>query len=197
MDVEISEEPLTALREHGRIATSFEVRELLEVSVQGLGGLVMTERPAVPSYRKDYDADNGGPQEWPRQFDLSSWGLLAARVAGRHVAGAVIAFDTPTVNLLEGRDDLAVLWDIRVAPEMRGQGVGRALFAAAEQWARARGCRWLQAETQNINVPACRFYARQGCTLRAIHRFAYPDLPEEVMLLWWKPLAQSVGGAAK
>jgi hypothetical protein len=28
-----------------------------------------------------------------------------------------------------------------------------------------------------------------GCTLGAIERFAYPGLPGEVQLLWWKALA--------
>ena len=36
--------------------------------------------------------------------------------------------------------------------------------------------------------PACRFYAKQGCELAAIHRFAYPELPNEVQLLWYKDL---------
>jgi hypothetical protein len=49
-----------------------------------------------------------------------------------------------------------------------------------------RGCRRLKVETQNTNVPACRLYASQGCTLGAIHRFAYPELPEEIQLLWYK-----------
>ena len=31
--------------------------------------------------------------------------------------------------------------------------------------------------TQNINVPACRFYMKQGCVPGAIDRFAYPDFP--------------------
>jgi hypothetical protein len=43
-------------------------------------------------------------------------------------------------------------------------------------------------ETQNINVPACRFYARMRCTLGAIHRYAYPDLPGEAQLLWYRTL---------
>jgi GNAT superfamily N-acetyltransferase len=90
--------------------------------------------------------------------------------------------------MLEGRRDLAVLWDLRVAPEARGQGVGAALFQAAEAWAAARGCRQMKVETQNVNVPACRFYASQGCVLGAIHRFAYPELPHEVQLLWYRDL---------
>jgi ribosomal protein S18 acetylase RimI-like enzyme len=91
--------------------------------------------------------------------------------------------------MLEGRDNLAVLWDIRVAPEARGQGVGSALFRSAEEWAKARGCRQLKVETQNINVAACRFYARQGCVLIRVDRHAYPELPEETQLLWYKVLS--------
>jgi GNAT superfamily N-acetyltransferase len=90
--------------------------------------------------------------------------------------------------MLEGRDDIALLWDIRVAPTARRRGVGAALFRAAEAWARARGAAWLKVETQNVNAPACRFYVRQGCTLGAVHRFAYPALPDEVQLLWYKRL---------
>jgi GNAT superfamily N-acetyltransferase len=90
--------------------------------------------------------------------------------------------------MLEDRRDVAVLWDIRVAAEVRGQRVGTALFDAAEKWAVTHGCQRLKGETQNINVPACRFYAKQRCELGAIHRFAYPDLPNETQLLWYKNL---------
>ena len=91
--------------------------------------------------------------------------------------------------MLEGRRDLAVLWDIRVDPQTRGLGVGSALFRAAERWARTRGCRTLKIETQNTNVPACTFYARQGCILKEIKRSAYPQLPDEIQMLWYKTLA--------
>ena len=86
------------------------------------------------------------------------------------------------------RDDLTVLWDIRVREDVRGRGIGTQLFASAAAWARDRGYRQLGIETQNVNVPACRFYARQGCRLGAIHRFGYagrPDVAHEAMLLWY------------
>jgi phage shock protein A len=108
---------------------------------------------------------------------------LREMIAGPKVEDAFSRFE-----VLERRADLAVLWDLRVAPALRGRGVGAALFRAAEAWALARGASWLKIETQNVNVPACRFYARRGCTLGAIHRFAYPALPEEAQLLWYKPL---------
>jgi len=46
-------------------------------------------------------------------------------------------------------------------------------------------------ETQNINVPACRFYVRMGCALLAINCMAYPELPGEAQLLWCKDLCDS------
>ncbi len=101
----------------------------------------------------------------------------------------MVAWNTPGVDMLEGRDDLAVVWDLRVAPGARGQGIGAALFRAAEQWAIRRGARLLKVETQNVNVAACRFYASRGCTLGAVNRFAYPSLPEETQLIWVKELA--------
>ncbi|MHB1533495.1 MAG: GNAT family N-acetyltransferase [Acidimicrobiales bacterium] len=113
---------------------------------------------------------------------------MAAYDGDRRVGGAVIAFQSAEVWLLEGRADLAALWDLRVLPEIRNRGVGSQLFHAVEAWARARGCRQLMIETQNINVPASRFYRRMSCTLGGINRFAYPARPHETQLLWFKDL---------
>jgi GNAT superfamily N-acetyltransferase len=189
VNVEVREEPIAALAEHARVPIAFTVESLLEVSTVevGLGGLALRERALRPARVKDYDALDG-PLRWPRRFDVSRWGLLGAHDGVRRVGGAVIAFDTPALDLLEGRRDLAFLWDIRVAPEQRGRGVGRALLAAVEAWAGVRACRRLGVETQNVNVPACRFYARAGFELGAVRRYAYPELPDEVQLLWYKAL---------
>jgi hypothetical protein len=46
-------------------------------------------------------------------------------------------------------------------------------------------------ETQNINVVACRFYARQGCALRTVNHMAYAEFPNEVQLLWYKDLSHT------
>lgn len=189
--MEIIEESIVAAAELSRIPISFEVVSVFDVSAPegGLGGLILSERRLDAPYVKDYDTAEGeNPTEWAGRFDVSNWGLIGAHSNGVRVGGAVVAFDTPGVNMLEGRRDLAVLWDIRVLPEARVRGVGSALFRAAEAWAAARGCGQLKIETQNINVPACRFYARQGCVLGAINRFAYRQLPDEVQLLWYKTL---------
>ena len=184
-----------SLATHAGVSIAFEVDRVLDVTAPygGLGWFVLVERRLAVPYRKDYDAHDGGPADWPRRFDLTNWGLFAAHDGGTLVGAASVAFDTPGVDMLEGRRDLAVLWDLRVAPEARGRGVGTALFRAAEAWAAARGCRHLKVETQSVNVPACRFYARAECVLGAVHRFAYSDLPDEAQLLWYKALTPPAG----
>lgn len=188
MDITVSKEPMSALDAYSRIPMSFEVTEVLELTVHGgFGGFTLSQRKLDTPYVKDYDAVDG-PLEWPQLFDVSNWQLFSAQLEGTRVGGAAVAFNSPGLIMLEGRNDLAVLWDIRVRPEARRQGVGSALFRAAETWSRERGCRRLKIETQNVNLPACRFYLRHGCTLGGIHRFIYPEFPNEVQLLWYKDL---------
>ena len=191
MTIEFAEEPIAAIPEYARVPIIFTVDRVFGVANRDddSGRFALSELRIDAPYEKDYDAVAGeGPSQWALRFDLSNWALFTARFARRIVGGATVAFDTPGLTMLEGRRDLAALWDIRVAPEFRRQGVGSALFERVEVWSKLHGCRQLKIETQNTNVPACRFYERQGCQLRAIHRAVYPDLPEEIQLLWYKDL---------
>jgi GNAT superfamily N-acetyltransferase len=191
VDLRIKEEPIERLSEHAQISIAFLVERIFVVSSpnSGLGGIRLTEATVEKPWAKDYDAIKGeGPTRWAKRFDVSNWGLLGAYEAERRIGGAVIAFNTAEIQMIERQRDIAVLWDLRVQPDRRSAGVGSALFRAAETWSKRRGCRVLKIETQNTNVPACRFYARMGCTLGAINQFAYPDLPDETQLLWLKQL---------
>jgi ribosomal protein S18 acetylase RimI-like enzyme len=188
--IDVVEESAAILPEYGHVPIAFWVRSRFRVELVcgGLGGLVLVEEQVDP-YLKDYDAIGGeGPAYWLETFDLSRWGVLSAFEDSQRIGGAVVAWNTPAVNMLEGRDDLAVLWDLRVHPEHRGRGIGRQLFDCAVAWARERRCRCFKVETQNINVPACRFYAQQGCELGAINLHAYGDASNEVQLLWYLDL---------
>ena len=191
MTLVVTEDPMAALPEYARVPIIFTVDRVLDVTSRddGRAGFVLSERRLEVPYEKDYDAIAGeGPLQWGRRFDLSKWALFTARLANRIVGGAAVAFDTPGLTMLEGRRDLAVLWDIRVAPDARRQGVGSALFRRAETWAQRQGCRQLKIETQNTNARACRFYERQGCRLKTIDRAAYREFPDEIQLLWYKDL---------
>ena len=197
MSWHIVEQPLSQFTEHASVPISFQVISRLDVSAieSGLSGLAMREQIVERPYIKDYDDDaEEGPEHWCERWDLSKWVILAAFYGEKRVGGAVLAFDTDNLDMLEGRKDLMVLWDLRVHPEHRRQGVGGRLFRASEDWALARSCLQIKVETQNINVAACRFYANQGCVLRASHRFAYPKFPDEVQLLWYKDLTTTDKG---
>lgn len=191
--VEVIDEPLSALVSHARTPIAFTVESVFDVHDQPDGRVELVARVIDVPYVKDYDAIEP-PAQWAERFDLTHWGLLGAYRHGIRVGGAVIAFDTPGLDMLEARSDLAVLWDLRVAPEARRLGVGHALFSAAEGWARAKGCTELKVETQITNVPACRLYAAEGCELRVAKRGAYETLPDEIQLLWYKPLPRSALG---
>jgi GNAT superfamily N-acetyltransferase len=196
MSLEMRPEAVTpgTLGEHARTSIAFTVDRILTPALAGggLGGISLTETPVAAPYVKDYDAEEGeGPARWAERFDISNWGMIGAYRDGMRIGGAVLAFRTPQLYMLGGRDDVTVIWDLRVAPAHRGTGAGSALFQAAERWAGARGCGWLKIETQNVNVAACRFYRKLGAVLGGINRFAYPDLPAEVQLLWWKALPRT------
>ncbi len=187
MGIKILEETIDALKDYSRVPIAFLVERRFRVEPvdHGLGGFLLVEEKVEPPYVKDYDSDKGeGPMRWRKRWNIEHWGVLSAFDGERRVGGVVVAYDTEGLFMLEGRKDLAAVWDIRIHPDYRGRGIGSQLFQRAVNWARARGGRHLTAETQNINVPACRFYAKQGCELRAIDRYAYPDHPDEVQLIW-------------
>ncbi|MCK5115589.1 MAG: GNAT family N-acetyltransferase [Candidatus Aegiribacteria sp.] len=192
MNIQIREENSSTLAEYAETPMTFTVDHIFTVKETGFGGIILEEHVVDPPYTKDYDACSGeGPLTWADRWDLSNWVFLSAYSGDKRLGGAAVAWNTPGVFMLEGCRELAVLWDIRIHPEYRGEGVGSYLFKAAENWAIAKGCKYLKIETQNVNVPACLFYQKQGCVLGAINTFAYPDLPGEICLMWYKDLTSN------
>ena len=192
MSIEIRECGPEVLERYGRIPMRFRVESVLRVEPVdgGLGGLRLIEEAVAEPTVKDYDEDED-VRRWARRFDVTNWGFFVAVDGEALVGGAAVAFRSPKVQMLDGRTDLAVLWDLRVHPDWRRRGVGSRLFERVAAWARARGCRQLKIETQNVNVPACRFYASRGCRLGAIDRDGYagdPRVSHEAMLLWYLDL---------
>ena len=193
MRINIAEITPERLGEYERIPSAFEVKTILEVELVegGLGGMRLYEVPVKP-YIKDYDAGGELPTDWPKRYDVTKWGFFLAKMVGEPVGAAAVAFDTTGVFMLEARRDLAVLWDIRVLPEARGAGI--LLFNHAAGWSKRRGCSQMKIETQNVNVPACRFYQRMGARLGEIHRHGYaatPAVAHEVMLNWYLDLTNN------
>lgn len=105
-------------------------------------------------------APNVFPDLYSRWLRASLTGELARVVLAAGLpAGGKVGLLT-----LGQEDDTATIGLLAVDAAARGRGVGRQLLAAAQQRARAWGCRQLQVSTQRANAPACGFYAACGFT---------------------------------
>lgn len=174
------------LEAYATLPGAFETDKVCKVAVEA-GALVLVEQDLPRTFAKDYDRFED-PRQWPRLFDTSRWALLSAWRGAVRVGGGIVARATLGVDMLEGRSDLAVLWDLRVDRSERRRGVGAALIDRAGTWAREQGCTELKVETQDTNPAACALYGRQGFTLAQASPGAYVELPDEVRLIWRKPL---------
>ena len=117
MRVDIEEEAPSDLLDYSAISTAFLVEKILDFEEVD-DDLRVFERIVEEPFWKDYDALEA-PVTWVKRLDISRWGVLGAFVDNRRVGGALIAFDTSAVEMLEGRKDLAILWDLRVHSEYR------------------------------------------------------------------------------
>jgi len=156
----------------------------------GLGGILFEEIKVEP-YTKNLGAYSM-PSHYRKRHNIGNWGFYMAFDGNKPVGAATIAARTKTVHMLENREDISVLWDLRVIDGYKGRRIGTKLFALAVAWSKARGFRQMKIECQTNNVAACRFYAKQGAVLRAINEYAYihdTDLREyEMQLLWYLDL---------
>ena len=84
--------------------------------------------------------------------------ILIARQAGKAVGMVSLLYTVSTA--LGGR--VALLEDMVVTPDTRGQGVGAQLLAHAIALAKANGCLRITLLTDAVNEAAQRFYQRQG-----------------------------------
>ncbi len=117
-------------------------------------------------------------QDAPEAF-CSSYAVEAARPdeqwAQRLADAAVTDKDLPLLALLDAQPcgqlwckldaadpGLAHLFQMWVAPEARGSGVGRALLLAALDWARRAGAGRVELGVTLSDSPAARLYARHG-----------------------------------
>jgi hypothetical protein len=119
--IEVRHESAVALTEYARIAIAFEVNEVFDVATSLESQFTLTPRHLTVPYVKDYDAIES-PADWSQRFDISKWAFFSAFAEGQRLGGATVACDTAGLDMLEGRTDVAVLWDIRVAAFTRRRG---------------------------------------------------------------------------
>jgi len=179
----IIEEGIEQLAAYATVPIAFEIRSLVNLEeLRTSHGATITEIPTTPRW-KDYD-EHERPAALPARFDMSNWLIASAFEGPRRLGGMIVARDTPGCDMLEGRKDLVVPFDVRVHPAERGRGVGRLLFGYVVAWARTHACVELRVETQDVNVGACRFYRAMGCELHSVIEGAYGPELHEAMIIW-------------
>lgn len=188
MNIKIQQEKLEFLDQYMKIPISFEVNSVYTIipDTTEFFAFELQERKINKPYIKNFDENiSETPLSWGEKWDISNWGLFSAREGETLVGVSAIAWNTNSCNMLKGRTDICVLWDIRVHPDHRRKGIGSKLFETAVKFGKERACKFLKIEAQNNNVSACRFYKKMGCHIGAFDMYAYEKYPEETMLIWY------------
>lgn len=179
------------LKQYDEIPMLVHVKSILKLEKveNGLGGILLKEVP-VEEHIKDLGIYEEA-SKYTEDFDITNWTFFMAFVNETPIGAATVVSKTENVNMLDGRDDMSVLWDIRVDDRYKGQGVGTKLFSMAAEWSKLKGLKQMKIECQNNNVQACKFYHKQGAILGKVDEYAYYDdidTRDEVQLIWYLDL---------
>lgn len=185
--IRIQEVDTSFLEEYDKIPMQFEVKTefRLQRLEQGLGGFLFEETPVV-SYIKDFRKYECAA-EYGKHFDISGWRFYAAFDAEKPIGAITVAGRASDLDMLPEQCNACVLWDIRVEDAYKHMGIGQRLLDAGIAGARADGYTQMVIECQNNNVPACRFYKKQGAQLIKVDTCAYlsdPEIAHEIQLVW-------------
>jgi GNAT superfamily N-acetyltransferase len=177
---------------YAEIDPSYQVTSILMVvpKDRGLGGFKFIEDKIKSPYWKGTDSPEDSPASWPPRQESGEFAAFLAMDGEVILGGAAVLINPAEAFLFERRKALAGLWDIRVQPKRRWTGIGSQLLLYASGWAKKKGCTQLRVECQNVNVAACRFYAKH-CILGGVERYGYaacPDVAHETMLIWYRDL---------
>lgn len=153
---------------------------------RGLGGLILEEVQVEP-YIKDLSIYEHAI-EYENEFDITNWRFYMAFDGDIPVGAMTVAGETEGLDMICGRKDACVLWDIRVADTYKHKGIGQKLLDMGILDAKRDGYRQMIIECQNNNVQACKFYQKQGAVLSKIDMDAYyfdPKIRHEIQFIWY------------
>lgn len=188
MAIAITEDGIGVLEDHERLSIAFEIQSRLCLDSLKAGRFVEI---CVERRLKDYDALER-VSDFARQFDTTNWRVIGAFEGSARVGGVLLAWNTPGLDMLEGRSDLGVMLDVRVSPQHRGRGIGRLIVERAMALSTRQNCSELRVETQDVNVGACRFYSAMGFRLLSVDEQGYGPEVSEAKLIWSRKLTEAV-----
>ena len=152
----------------------------------GLGGFILKEVKVKP-YIKDLSIYERAT-EYEKEFDITNWHFYMAFDGKIPVGAMTVVGKTEGLNMLSGRSDACVLWDIRVVDKYKYKGIGQKLLDMGVAHAKKEGYRQMIIECQNNNVQACKFYQKNGAVLSKIDMYAYyldPEIRDEIQFIWY------------
>ena len=128
----------------------------------------------IEPYEKEIPIDEVDPATFINSEDKV---VFLAEVDGK-LAGQI--------KLITWWNGYAYIDDVIVNPQFRGQGVGKALMAAAIQWSREKRFPGIMLETQDDNVAACKLYDSCGFVLGGFDQYTLKNFkPNETALFWY------------
>ena len=129
----------------------------------------------VKPYEKILDVD---PEDYATFIDNPQKVIFFADVDGKPAG---------QIKLVPWWNKFAYVEELVVDTEFRGKGVGHALITRAIEWAKGQNFPGLTLETQNNNVPACKFYEKCGFVLGGFDLYAFRNLENssEIALYWY------------
>ena len=114
----------------------------------------------LDDFNREYDAPTPGPEVLATRLrGLMDGGNGIALLAGDPAVAVALLTLRPSVSY-DG--PVAVLDELYVVPDLRGQGVGSALLGLAERVVRQRGGELLEINVDGDETPTRRFYERHG-----------------------------------
>lgn len=189
--IEIREVDKTCFHVYDEVSQNVEIKSVYFVKRidGGLGGFVFEEKPVTPRI-KDLSVYERA-MEFEQMFDIQNWRFYMAFDGDIPVGAMTVAGPTKGLDMLNGKTDACVLWDIRVSDNYKHMGIGQKLFSQGADNARLDGYKQMIIECQNNNVIACKFYKKQGALLDKIDMHAYdsePGCENEVQFIWYLEL---------
>lgn len=130
----------------------------LQMHIESLGGLV--HKPLFREEYLPYLLDKVEKQDG-KMF------LAVADGQAIGLASCMIYFGEGDDAFMMDPPKSGYISDPVVAKDMRGQGMGKALIAAAEKYFASKGCDCLELTVFAPNISACGFYLAQGFETRS------------------------------
>ncbi len=118
------------------------------------------------------------PKSWSERLFLQELTNPAARVRGVFVADTLVGYAIAHVVM-----DEAHIVSLGLAPEYRGQGLGRALLQDLKRIARAESVRVITLQVRVSNQIAQRLYRKCGFQLAGVRRHYYSDNSEDAITM--------------